>query len=123
MFVELILPFLLSISEGMFNEMFTTERYFKFVLRVTLPFAILFEIPVISMFLTSLGLLTPDFMRRKRKYAYFLLIVISAMITPPDFILPLIISVPLIILYEASIYLSKVVFRKKEEKHRKFMEE
>jgi sec-independent protein translocase protein TatC len=123
MFVELILPFLLSISEGMFNEMFTTERYFKFVLRVTLPFAILFEIPVISMFLTSLGILTPEFMRRKRKYAYFILIVISTIITPPDFILPLIIAVPLVVLYEASIYLSKLVARKKEEKHRKFMEE
>ncbi|MFA1820767.1 twin-arginine translocase subunit TatC [Virgibacillus oceani] len=123
MFVELILPFLLSISEGMFNEMFTTEKYFKFVLRVTLPFAILFEIPVISMFLTSLGLLSPEFMRRKRKYAYFILIVISTMVTPPDLILPLIIAVPLLVLYEASIYLSKLVARKKEEKHRNFMED
>ncbi|MFD2045811.1 twin-arginine translocase subunit TatC [Ornithinibacillus salinisoli] len=123
MFIYLILPFLLSLSEGMFNEMFTTEKYFKFVLRVTLPFAILFEIPIISMFLTSLGLLTPDFMRKTRKYAYFVLIIIGTMLTPPDFILPIIIAVPLIILYEISIYLSKIVYRKKQAKHEEFMKQ
>ncbi|MUK87321.1 twin-arginine translocase subunit TatC [Ornithinibacillus sp. L9] len=121
MFIHLILPFLLSLSEGMFNEMFTTEKYFKFVLRVTIPFAILFEIPIISMFLTSLGILTPDFMRKTRKYAYFVLIIIGTMLTPPDLILPILIAIPLIILYEISIYFSNVVYRKKQQKHEEFM--
>ncbi|SES79251.1 sec-independent protein translocase protein TatC [Oceanobacillus limi] len=121
MFIHLILPFLLSLSEGMFNEMFTTEKYFKFVLRVTLPFAILFEIPIISMFLTSLGILTPEFMRKTRKYAYFVLIIIGTMVTPPDLILPILIAIPLIILYEVSIYFSGVVYRKKLAKHEEFM--
>lgn len=121
MFMQFILPFLLSLSEGMFNEMFTTERYFKFLLRITLPFAVLFEIPVIAMFLTTLGVLNPGLMRRSRKYAYLILIVISTMVTPPDFIMPLLISVPLIILYEISIYLSAIVYRKKQKKHEEFM--
>ncbi|WP_100010836.1 twin-arginine translocase subunit TatC [Lentibacillus sediminis] len=121
MFMQFILPFLLSLSEGMFNEMFTTERYFKFLLRITLPFAVLFEIPVIAMFLTTLGVLNPGLMRRSRKYAYLILIVISTMVTPPDFIMPLLISVPLIILYEISIYLSAIVYRKRQKKHEEFM--
>src|SRR5699024_188612 len=54
-FIKLILPFLLSLNDGMFNELFTVERYFRFLIRLTLPFALLFEIPVIMMFLTSLG--------------------------------------------------------------------
>ncbi|SHF55249.1 twin-arginine translocase subunit TatC [Ornithinibacillus halophilus] len=121
MFIELILPFLLGLSDGMFTEMFTTEKYFKFVFRVTLPFAILFEIPIFSMFLTSLGILNPTFMRKVRKYAYFVLIIIGTMITPPDLILPLITAIPLILLYEISIYLSGVVYRKKQQKHEEFM--
>ncbi|MBM7569886.1 twin-arginine translocase subunit TatC [Aquibacillus albus] len=122
-FVGLILPFLLSLNDGMFNEMFTVDKYFRFLLRVTLPFAVLFEIPIITMFLTSLGILTPTFLRKSRKYAYFILIIIGTMISPPDFVLQLVVAIPLIILYEISVVLSGIVFRKKQEKHDNFMNE
>ncbi|WP_249871818.1 twin-arginine translocase subunit TatC [Oceanobacillus saliphilus] len=122
-FIHLIMPFLLSLNDDMFNIMFTVDRYFKFLLRVTLPFAILFELPIIAMFLTSLGILTPDFMIKNRKYAYFFLIVVGVLITPPDFILQIVVAVPLIILYEISIQVSKIVYRKKLKKHEEFMQE
>ncbi|MEN1969410.1 twin-arginine translocase subunit TatC [Lentibacillus sp. N15] len=121
-FVKLILPFLLSLNDGMFNELFTVDKYFKFVLRVTIPFAILFEIPIVSMFLTRIGVLTPAFMRKTRKYAYFILIIIGAIVTPPDFVLQIVVAIPLILLYEVSIYFSSIVYRKKLKKHQEFME-
>ena len=120
-FIKLILPFLLSLNDGMFNEIFTVDKYFKFLLRVTLPFAVLFEIPIVAMFLTSLGIITPDFMKKTRKYAYFILIIIGAVVTPPDFILQIVVAIPLIVLYEISIHLSAIVYRKKQRKHQKFM--
>lgn len=123
LFVELIMPFLLSLNDGMFNIMFTVDRYFKFLFRVTIPIALLFEMPIIVMFLTSLGVLTPDFMIKNRKYAYFILIVIGVLITPPDFILQLVVAVPLILIYEVSIQMAKIVYRRKMKKHREFMEE
>ncbi|CDQ39860.1 MULTISPECIES: twin-arginine translocase subunit TatC [Virgibacillus] len=122
MFIELILPFLLSLNDGMFNEMFTVDRYFKFLIRVTLPFAVLFEIPIIAMFLTAIGILTPDYMRKTRKYAYLILVIIGTIVTPPDFILQLVVAIPLILLYEISIYLAAIVYRKKQRKHKEFME-
>lgn len=122
MFINLILPFLLSMNNGNFVEMFTVEKYFKFVFRITLPFAIIFEIPIVAMFLTSIGILSPSFMRKIRKYAYFILIIIATMVTPPDFFLPVLVSIPFFLLYEISIYLSVIVYRKKEEKHNQFME-
>lgn len=121
-FIQLILPFLLSLNDGMFNEIFTVDKYFKFLLRVTLPFAVLFEIPIVAMFLTSLGMITPDFMKKTRKYAYFILVIIGAVVTPPDFILQIVVAIPLFILYEISIYLSAIVYRKKQRKHQNFME-
>lgn len=120
-FVKLLFPFLLSLNNGMFDIMFTVDRYFKFLMRITVPFALMFELPIITMFLTSIGILTPDVMKKYRKYAYFILIVISTMLTPPDFILPLLVSIPFILLYEISIYLSKIVYRKKMKKHEEFM--
>src|SRR5690625_4534612 len=121
MFIKLILPFLLSLNDGMFNELFTVEKYFRFLLRVTLPFAILFEIPIVLMFLTSLGLVTPKFLRKTRKYAYFILLVVGALVTPPDVILQLAVAIPLFILYEISIYLSTIVYRKKIRRHIEYM--
>jgi sec-independent protein translocase protein TatC len=121
MFVKLILPFLLSLNDGMFNEMFTVNKYFGFLIRVTVPFAVLFEIPVIAMFLTALGILTPQFMRKTRKYAYFILVIIGTIVTPPDFVLQIVVAIPLIILYEISIYLATIVHRKKQRKHEAFM--
>src|SRR5690625_1678416 len=123
MFVKLILPFLLSLNDNMFNELFTVERYFRFLFRVTIPFAILFELPIVIMFLTSLGIITPDFLKKTRKYAYFILLIIGAVVTPPDVILQLAVAIPLFILYEISIYLSKIVYRKKIAKHLEYMDE
>ncbi|WP_010531344.1 twin-arginine translocase subunit TatC [Lentibacillus jeotgali] len=122
-FIKFLFPFLLSLNDGMFDVMLTVDRYFKFLFRTVVPFAILFELPIIAMFLTSLGIITPAFMRRTRKYAYFILIVLSAMLTPPDLVLPLLIAIPLIILYEISIHLSGMVHRKNLQKHEEFMEQ
>lgn len=121
MFVKLILPFLLSLNDDMFNELFTVDRYFRFLFRVVLPFAFLFELPIIMMFLTSLGIVTPEFLQRTRKYAFFVILVIGALITPPDIILQLVVAIPLYLLYEVSIYLSKIVYRRKQKKQLELM--
>lgn len=121
MFVKLILPFLLSLNDGMFNQIFTVERYFRFMFRLILPFAFIFEVPILTMFLTSLGLVTPKFLQKIRKYAYFVLLVIGGLITPPDVFLQLIVFVPLCLLYEISIYLSKIAYRKRQARAAKFM--
>lgn len=122
LFLKLILPFLLSLNDDMFNELFTVEKYFRFLLRMTLPFALIFEVPIITMFLTSLGIITPKFLRKIRKYAYFVLLIVGGIITPPDVFLQILVAVPLFILYEISIYLSNIVYRNKLRKHREFME-
>lgn len=121
LFTEFIIPFLLSLNNGMFEVMFTIDRYFKFLLRVTFPLAVLFELPLIIMFLTTLGIVTPDILRKTRRYAYLILIVISTLITPPDFITPILVSIPLILIYEISIHLSKRVYKNKLKKHEEYM--
>lgn len=123
LFIKLILPFLLSLNDGMFNELFTVEKYFRFLFRITIPFALIFEIPIIMMFLTSLGIVSPDFLRKMRKYAYFILLIVGAVVTPPDIFLQLVVAVPLFILYEISIFLSSVVEKKKIKRHQEFMNE
>ncbi|MGO4889246.1 twin-arginine translocase subunit TatC [Anaerobacillus sp. MEB173] len=109
----LVLTFLLKIAGDQFQTFFTVEKYFQFMLNLTLPFGFLFEMPAVIMFLTKLGIVNPHKLIKGRKYAYFLLIVVSVFITPPDFLSDVLVIIPLLILYEVSITLSKIVFRKK----------
>ncbi|MEH7460456.1 twin-arginine translocase subunit TatC [Bacillus pseudomycoides] len=108
--------FLTTIGNEMFNTMFTTEKYFHFVLNLTVPFAVIFELPVVVMFLTSIGLLTAGFLQQVRRYAYVILIVIASCISPPDFLSHSLVAVPLICIYEISIALSKIVSKRKRRR-------
>ena len=95
---------------------FTADRYFKFIINISLPFGVLFELPIVMMFLTSLGIINPYVMAKVRKYAYFVLIVIAVVITPPEFMSDFVVSIPLLLLYEISISLSKIVYKRKQKK-------
>ncbi|WP_413783519.1 twin-arginine translocase subunit TatC [Peribacillus muralis] len=119
--LPLVLNFLMSLSNDMFTTFFTTEKYFRFLLQMTLPFGFLFEMPVVIMFLTSLGIINPYRLQKIRKYSYFILIVISILITPPDFISDILVTIPLLVLYESSVSLSKFVYNRKEKKAKKEM--
>ncbi|MGO4886641.1 twin-arginine translocase subunit TatC [Anaerobacillus sp. MEB173] len=108
----IIMSFLVSLAGDLFELFYTTEKYFQFMMQMTVPFGFLFEIPVIIMFLTSLGILNPYTLQKSRKYAYFILIVISILITPPDFLSDVLVIIPLILLYECSVLLSKFVYKR-----------
>lgn len=110
----LVFQFLLSLSKDMFMEFFTTEKYFRFLIHMILPFGFLFELPVIIMFLTSLGVLNPYRLQKARKYSYFMLIVTAVLITPPDLLSDILVIIPLLFLYECSVLLSKVVYHRKQ---------
>ncbi|MEH6992450.1 twin-arginine translocase subunit TatC [Neobacillus drentensis] len=112
----MVLEFLVSMGAEMFVTNFTAERYFRFILNMTLPFGVLFELPAVVMFLTSLGIINPFVLAKIRKYAYFVLILIAIVITPPDFMSDFVVTLPLLLLYEISINLSKFVYKKRMKK-------
>lgn len=122
-FTHFLFPFLIDLNDGLFNEMFTVEKYFRFLFHTMLVFAVVFELPLIMMFLTSLGILNPQFLKKTRKYAYFILIIIAGLITPPDLILHVVVTIPLILLYEISIQLSAFAYRKKLKRQAAYLQE
>ena len=79
----------------------------------------IFEMPIIIYFLTKLGLVTPEFLKTYRKYALVLVLILAAIITPPDIISQVIVAIPMIILYETSIKISQIIVRKEAKKKAK----
>ncbi|HLR11604.1 MAG TPA: twin-arginine translocase subunit TatC [Sporosarcina sp.] len=97
--------FLTSLGAINFDVMISAHEYVRFLLFTTLPIGLMFELPMVAMFLASIGLLTVDTLKKVRKWSYVSLAIISALITPPDFISQLIVLIPMIGLYEVSIRL------------------
>ncbi len=95
----------------------SVKQYFSFATRLLLAFGLVFEMPVAVLFLTKIGLITPEAMKRYRKFAILGSFILAAILTPPDVATQLMMAGPLIILYELSIYISKAVYRKQEEPH------
>lgn len=107
-----------SISPEISNE-FDISKYFEMVTFWSFGAGILFELPVVIYFLAKLGIATPDGLRKARKYALLVCLTLGALFTPPDPISQILVATPLLLLYEASIWISTVVTRRRERELKK----
>ncbi len=104
-----------TVSDKITN-MFAIDSFISSETMLTLLAGLVFQLPIIVYILSSLGILTPKFMRDKRRYAVIIVLVLAAIITPsPDALTMLIVAIPLYVLYELSITVSAVVQRRKKK--------
>lgn len=94
---------------------FTLDSHIGLVTNMLLGVSILFELPVLIYFLTKIGLVTPDFLKKYRKHALVVVLILAAIITPPDVASQVIVAIPILILYEVSIKVSKIVIKKQQK--------
>ena len=106
------------VSEEVFND-FDLSSYISLVRASVLASGLIFQLPIVIYFLTKVGLVTPEILRKYRKFALVIVLIISAVITPPDIASQVIVAVPVVILYEISIYISKAVLRKQAKEAKK----
>ena len=123
-----LLPYVITFMENLSTDLGITQtiginQYFTFLFQILLPFGFVFQLPVILLFLSRLGILNPNVLTKFRKVAYFVLFVIAAFITPPDIVSHLFVTVPLFLLYEVSIIIARVGYRKFLKAEKKRLEE
>ena len=107
-----------SISTEISNE-FDISSYISTVRSSCLASGFVFELPIIIYFLTKIGLVTPQIMKKYRKFALVIVLILSAIITPPDLASQVIVAIPILILYQVSIYISKIVVKNQNKKEKK----
>ena len=100
-----------QISSTVANQISITS-FISTVTTVTLANGIIFELPILVYFLTKVGLVTPALMRNYRRHSIILILILSAIITPPDIASQIIVSIPLLVLYEISISISSRIIKK-----------
>jgi sec-independent protein translocase protein TatC len=118
----MIVPFSLnflgsySVSDQIKNQINLTS-YFSTVASVTLASGIVFELPILAFFLSKIGIVTPKFLRKYRRHSIIVILIVAAIITPPDVFSQTLVSIPLVLLYEVSIWISAAVKKKKEQEN------
>ena len=102
-----------QVSEMVKNQI-SLGSYITTVATIPLACGLVFELPIITFFLTKIGIVNPAFMRTYRKHALVMVLILSAIITPPDVISQILVAMPLLLLYEVSIGISAAVVKKQE---------
>ena len=113
--IPFALDFFLGLAPASVTNNIALDFYFGFMVRIIMVFGIVFELPVVSLLLTKLGILTPQFLKKYRRYAIVIFFVLAAVLTPPDPTTQILLAIPLVLLYEVTIWVS-YFFRKKEKK-------
>lgn len=109
-----------QISEDVVNQI-NVRSYIGTLTSICLATGLVFELPIVAYFLTRIGIVTPDFMRKYRKHSIVVIFILAAIITPPDVFSQMLVSIPLLILYEISIFVSAGVMKRREREHNEFM--
>jgi len=124
MLAPLSLHFLSSyeISPEVTNQI-NIRSYIGTLTSICLATGLVFELPIIAFFLTKIGLITPTFMRKYRKHAIVVIFIISAIITPPDVFSQTLVAIPLLLLYEVSIFISARVMKQKDKDREEFFKD
>jgi sec-independent protein translocase protein TatC len=100
-----------TVSDQVFND-FDLDSYISLLRASVLSSGLIFELPILMYFFTKIGLVTPALLKNNRKFAIIIVLSISAIITPPDIASQIIVTIPILILYEVSIIISKIVHKR-----------
>lgn len=103
-----------SVSKEIFND-FDLSSYIGLLRASVLASGLIFELPIVIYFLTKIGLVTPEFLKKNRKISLVVVLSLSAIITPPDIASQIIVSIPILILYEVSIIIAKIVTKRQNK--------
>jgi sec-independent protein translocase protein TatC len=99
------------------------RSYIGLLTSICLATGLVFELPIIAFFLTKIGILTPEFMRKYRRHSIVVIFIVAALITPPDVFSMTLVAIPLLVLYEVSIFISARVIKQKAKDRKEFFGE
>ncbi|MDR2887065.1 MAG: twin-arginine translocase subunit TatC [Bacteroidales bacterium] len=109
-----------AVSSDVVNQI-NIRSFIGTITSICLATGVVFELPIVAFFLTKIGIITPEFMRKFRRHSIVVIFILSAIITPPDVFSQTLVAIPLLLLYEISIFISARVMKQKDAESAAFM--
>jgi sec-independent protein translocase protein TatC len=110
-----VFEYFLSLEADYVTTSWTTQNIFGFMSRLYIAFGVAFQLPVAMFFLSVAGIVTPAALARGRRYAFVGMFIVGAILTPPDVVSQILLAMPLMVLYESGIWISRLVLRRNEK--------
>lgn len=114
--LPIALRFLLGFSGPDLEPMLAVAPYIGFVIMLILPLGLIFQMPVVAVFLARIGVIDPRSLAARRKYAILIIFIVSAVLTPPDVFSQLLMAAPLLLLFEISLLVARLATRKRSQR-------
>ena len=115
--VPLALSWFFTFGSDVFVSLISAQEYFSFLFEMVLAFGLSFELPIVVLALTALGLVTPALLSKYRRHAFVVIVIVGAFVTPGDMVYTTIaLCVPLYALYEISVLLATIMYRSKQKR-------
>lgn len=114
--IPMTINFFLEMTAENIEPLFSFNNYVSFISSIILSFGLVFELPLVVILLTQLGFVTPRLLKKSRKFVILGIFIIAAILTPPDLVSQTLMAIPMLILFEVSIIISGVIYRKKKAK-------
>lgn len=112
--IPIVLNFLIKFGTDMLAPLISVDKYFGFVARLCFAFGIVFQLPLVILFLTSMGVISPSELLRKWRWAVLVIFIAAAILTPPDPTSQLLMALPLVVLFLGSILFSIIIEKRRE---------
>ena len=106
-----------QVSSEIHNDI-DISSYISTIRASVIAAGLIFELPILIYFLTKMGLVTPEFLKKYRKFALVIVLILSAIITPPDVTSQVVVAIPILVLYQVSIRVSRIVIKRQEKKEK-----
>lgn len=113
--IPMTIQFFVKMSVDKIQPLFSFANYISFISSLLLSFGIVFELPLLIILLTQLGLVAPKTFRKYRKYVILVIFVVAAILTPPDIVSQTMMAIPMVFLYEFSIIVSSIIYKRKKK--------
>ncbi|MDR2663054.1 MAG: twin-arginine translocase subunit TatC [Treponema sp.] len=111
---QMAVNFFLVTAEGIASPFISVEKYVGFLFSFILPFGLIFEVPVAMGILAGTGIVNPALFVKARRYVILLIFIVAAILTPPDVVSQILLALPLVVLFEAGIVVSRIMYKKRE---------
>lgn len=112
--IPMTIRFFIGVSVDKITPSFSFANYITFVSSLLLSFGLVFELPLLIILLTQLGLVAPSTFKKYRKFVILAIFIMAAILTPPDVVSQVLMAIPMVLLYEFSIIVSTIIYRKKK---------
>lgn len=113
--LPIVLYFLIVVSGEGLVPTIVLSKYISVLVMCCVGFGVIFELPLVILFLTRLGVVSPAFLAEKRRHAIVVMLIVAAVLTPPDVVTQMLMAVPMIVLYETGVWVSRITWARRQK--------